>query len=63
MQSSKEYGKIETKGGWLLCPICHRQKVLKLLPETRATQLVVYCKNCKQESIVNIDPESLSHRA
>ncbi len=62
MQSENKCGKMVTKGGYLLCPICHRQKVLRLLPETRGQQIVVYCKTCKQESIVNID-KSLSHSA
>lgn len=39
----------------MICPKCGRGKVLKLNPATRATDLVVYCKVCGKESIVNID--------
>lgn len=38
-----------------MCPRCGRGKVLRLNPKTRATSLVVYCKHCGMESIVNID--------
>ena len=40
-----------------MCPACRKGKVLKLLPQTSATNLPVYCKVCRQESIVNISPE------
>ena len=37
-----------------MCPACGRGKVLKLLPETEAKKLIVHCKRCNKESIVNI---------
>lgn len=37
-----------------MCPACGRAKVLRLLPDTEARNLVVHCKVCKKESIVNI---------
>lgn len=40
--------------GWLLCPVCGRGKVLHLLPGTRAVGLEVYCKRCRQTSVVDI---------
>lgn len=63
LQSQNNRGIIKTKDGFLLCPICGRQKVLRITPETRGENIPVYCRNCKRESIVNIDPESLSHSA
>lgn len=54
MNSKKECGKIKTNQEWLLCPACGRGKVLRLLPDTRATDLIVHCKVCKKESVVNI---------
>lgn len=54
--------KMKAKNGWLLCPVCGRGKILKIAPETRAESLVVYCRLCKSESLVNID-ESLSSNA
>lgn len=48
-----------------MCPVCGKHKVLKLLPETRAENLSVFCKRCGKESIVNIsqepEPERLRH--
>lgn len=63
MQSVKCCGKIMTKDGYLLCPICRRQKVLRLLPDTEGKRIAVWCKNCKRESVVDIDAKSLSQRA
>lgn len=63
MQSETNRGKIQTKDGFILCPICGRQKVLRLLPETCGKNIPVYCRNCRKESIINIDTMSLSQRA
>lgn len=59
MQNTEHCGKIRTRDGYLLCPICQRQKVLRILPETSGSQIPVWCKNCRKESIVDI-PKSLS---
>lgn len=61
MQVKATNAKLIAKDGWLRCPRCG-QKVLRLMPETQATALPVYCKHCKTETIVNIDL-SLSHSA
>ncbi len=47
-------GKENASGTWLLCPNCRGRKVLKLLPETRATAVTVFCRQCKQESVVDV---------
>lgn len=39
---------------WLPCPRCGCGKVLKVLPTTQCNDLVVYCKVCRRESVVNI---------
>lgn len=54
MQSGNKCGKISTNQRWLKCPACGLGKVQKLIPGTRAENLVVYCKRCGKESIVNI---------
>lgn len=54
MQNQAKCDKIRTNNGWLLCPACGKHKVLKLLPETRAENLIVHCKRCGVESVVNI---------
>ena len=44
------------KGGYLQCPQCRRNKrLLKIAPDTKATRLVVFCRDCKTELIVDID--------
>ena len=41
-------------GDFLTCPICRHRKLLKLTESTSAAGLVLYCRTCKQESVVNI---------
>ncbi len=53
MQSKHECDKIKTNQ-WLVCPVCGVGKVLKLLPNTEAKNLIVFCRVCRKESIVNI---------
>lgn len=47
-------GRIITPRGRLPCPRCNAPTI-KLLPETRGEQIVVYCKKCHKESIVDIE--------
>lgn len=39
-----------------MCPMCRRGKLLKLSKETRAQGLILFCRNCKQEVTVEIEP-------
>ena len=55
MQANKDYGKLGLKDGWLICPACQRGKVLKVRSDTRAENLVVHCKKCGRESVVDIE--------
>lgn len=55
MRSPEIHGKLLTvKDGWLLCPKCGGSKVLRIYPDTEGQRIQVYCKRCRQESIVNI---------
>ena len=46
-----------TMGGtWVMCPVCRRGKLLKLTTATRARGLVLFCRQCKHETTVNITP-------
>ena len=47
-------GRIYSSRPWLCCPVCGA-RINKLLPQTEAKNLVVYCKKCRRESIVNIE--------
>lgn len=57
MQKTRTYGKITTIEDdgktYLACPRCRKSKLVRLLPGTRAVNLVVFCKRCG-ESVVNI---------
>lgn len=61
MQKSPVYGKLLTvKDGWVSCPECGRNHhLLRITPETEARRLIVYCRSCKREIILDID-EGLS---
>ena len=48
--------RVTQGGAWVLCPVCRRGKVLKLTEETRSQGLVLYCRSCKHESVVEIMP-------
>lgn len=44
------------KDGFLICPVCGRNhKLLRIDPRTRAEHLVVWCKICRSEIILDID--------
>lgn len=46
--------RINASKQWVKCPACGKTKVLQILPTTECKDLVVYCKACKAETIVNI---------
>jgi len=49
-------GELTVKNGWLACPICRQnRKLLRVEPETQATNLPVYCRKCHNETILNIE--------
>ena len=58
LHNSLACGKINANQEWLTCPACGQFKVLRLLPETEAKNLPVFCKRCRTESIVNIPNKS-----
>lgn len=61
MKTETRHGKLNTKDGWVICPVCGKGKLLKLLPTTSVRNLPIKCKRCGQESIVNIKaPEPAS---
>lgn len=55
MQSTNTHGKLVVRNGWITCPVCLRNKhLLRINPDTEATALPVYCRDCKTEIILNI---------
>lgn len=61
MQNGQNYGKLSVKDGWVICPVCGKGKLQKILPSTTAKNLPRKCKRCGQETLVNIEaPEPAS---
>lgn len=48
---------MKTNQRWLMCPACGKQKLARVMPSTEVKDLVLHCKRCGQESIVNISFE------
>ncbi len=57
MQPQANHGKLLTvRNGYLVCPRCRRNKrLIQIQPDTKAERLRVYCRDCKTETIVDID--------
>jgi len=61
LQNEKSCGKLNVKDGWVICPVCGKGKLQKILPSTTAKNLPRKCKRCGQETLVNIEaPEPAS---
>lgn len=43
---------------WFACPVCGNPKMLKCRNDTRLINFPGYCKRCKNESIITIEPKS-----
>lgn len=43
---------------WIACPNCGHKKLMKVRPDTVASNLIVYCKRCKNENLININVPS-----
>ena len=55
MQSASVSVKLIVKDGWVTCPVCLRNKrLLRITPDTEATALPVFCRDCKTELILDI---------
>lgn len=57
MQIPEKSDKLLTvKDGYLVCPVCRRNKrVLQIRPDTVAVNVIAYCRCCKTELLINID--------
>ena len=56
MQAQLKHGKLVIKDGWITCPVCKRnRRLLRVEPDTAATALPVFCRDCKTEIILNIE--------
>lgn len=57
LKQSANHGKIlAVKEGYLVCPCCRRNKrLMQIRPDTVATRVVAFCRDCKSEIIVDIE--------
>lgn len=56
LQGQGKHGRMLTvENGWLVCPFCKRnRRVMRIDPETVATRMIAYCRDCKREFRVDI---------
>lgn len=46
---------LTVKDGWLQCPICRRnRRLMRVLPDTEGQRIPVYCRDCKNEILIDI---------
>ena len=57
LNGQAKHGKMLTvRNGYVECPICRRNKrLMKINPDTVASRVVAYCRDCKNENILDID--------
>lgn len=55
MRSEEKRATLVTKEGWIICPVCRRnRRLLRIDDSTEATGLPIYCRDCKTEIILDI---------
>ena len=55
LQDTKKCGKLITvKDGYIVCPVCRFKTSQQLRSDTEAVNLRVWCRKCKQVTVVNI---------
>lgn len=55
MQTDVRCDKLDTRNGRYVCPNCKQTTNQKASEATNAEKLVLWCRSCKAEFIVNID--------
>ena len=43
---------------WCKCPKCGNPHFLKVLPNTKICNFPAYCKKCKNEIVINVEPRA-----
>jgi len=54
---------IRVQDGRVICPRCGRLTTQRVIQTTRLEHAPIFCKFCKSETIVNIEPKSQSQSA
>lgn len=47
---------VTVRGEHAVCPDCRSRMSPKILPTTKGTDIVLFCRKCKTELIVDIEP-------
>ena len=56
MKSVQNSDRLSVKNGWISCPFYKRNhRLMRVLPETQARNLEVFCRDCKSTIILDID--------
>lgn len=55
LQTQTEYGKLSVKSEHAVCPRCRKRMSPRILPTTEGKDMVLYCRACKTEIIVDIE--------
>ena len=43
---------------WMRCPKCGNEHFIKVSKETRIYKFPAYCKRCKKEIVINVEPRA-----
>lgn len=53
-----DFGKVRCNSmreeQWIFCPVCQSKTRLKMIPETEASFLPLFCPKCKQETLIHV---------
>lgn len=55
LKTSSKSGMLAVKGGRYVCPNCKHPTYQQACPTTQAKDLILWCRHCKAEFIVNIE--------
>ena len=55
LQIKEKRDKISVVDGRIVCPICHTKTGQEIRKSTTAKNLPVYCRQCKNQTLVNIE--------
>lgn len=57
--TSKTIGeRINMDSHWVKCPRCGNKHFIKVSPETRIYKFPAYCKRCKNEIVITVEPRA-----
>ena len=56
LHTGQPCAKLDLQGNKIVCPKCGHATQVKILPTTALVDFPIFCKYCKQETIVNMSP-------